>query len=451
MELQREDLNSLYAETFKGLKGLHEGTIIRGKIILKKQDGIIVNIGCKCEGFIPLTEFSQDELSAAVPGNEIEVYVTNKDVSNGFISLSKDKAAKIKIWDVLENALHQGVPIDGKIVGKVKGGLSVDISGVKAFLPGSQIDLRTLKDTDHLIGQVFPFKVIKVDNKRSNVIVSRRALLENEREKQRETILSTIKEGAVVKGLVKNITDYGAFIDLGGIDGLLHISDMSWGRISHPGELFSIGDTAEVVVLKFDSETARVTLGYKQKKNDPWITAEEKFPCGKMVKGKIINIVDYGIFIEIDEGLEGLVHITELDWAEKIKKPSKYFSIGDVVEAVILKVSCAEKKISLSIKQLKPNPWEIVKQKYTVGQKVIGRVRNFTDFGAFISLEEGVDALLHISDITSAKPIKHPSDVLKKGQEIEATVISIDAEKERMSLGLMEAAGSQATEEATGS
>ncbi|MBI4709518.1 MAG: S1 RNA-binding domain-containing protein [Nitrospirae bacterium] len=407
MELQREDLNRLYAETFRG--GLHEGTIIKGKIILKKQDGIIVNIGCKCEGFIPSTEFSQDELSAAVPGNEIEVYVTSKDVSDGFISLSKDKAAKIKIWD---------------------------------------IDLRTLKDTDHLIGQVFPFKVIKVDNKRSNVIVSRRALLENEREKQRETILSTIKEGAVVKGIVKNITDYGAFIDLGGIDGLLHISDMSWGRISHPGELFSIGDTAEVVVLKFDSETARVTLGYKQKKADPWITAEEKFPCGKMVKGKIINIVDYGIFIEIDEGLEGLVHITELDWAEKIKKPSKYFSIGDIVEAVILKVSCAEKKISLSIKQLKPNPWEIVKQKYTVGQKVTGRVRNFTDFGAFISLEEGVDALLHISDITSAKPIKHPSDVLKKGQEIETTVISIDAEKERMSLGIKEIAGEPAAEEA---
>lgn len=435
MELQKEDLNRLYAETFKGLQ---EGTIIRGEIIQIKQDGVIVSIGYKCEGLIPLDEFSQDELTSIWTGKEIEVYVTNKDTSDGFIHLSKDKAAKIKTWEILEDAFHRGFSIDGKIIGKVKGGMTVDISGIKAFLPGSQIDLKTLKETDHLIGQVFPFKVIKVDNKRSNVIVSRRILLEDERDKLKERTLAGLKEGAIVKGIVKNITDYGAFIDLGGVDGLLHISDMSWGRISHPGELFSIGDTVEVIILKFDRESGRITLGYKQKKPDPWATVEERYPPGKRVRGKVVGIVDYGIFVELEEGLEGLVHATELDWSEKVKKPSKYFSIGDIVEAVVIKISSAEKKISMSIKQLKPNPWELIKQKYTVGQKVTGRVRNFTDFGAFISLDEGVDALLHISDISCTKPIKHPSEVLKKGQKIEAVVLSIEPEKERMSLGLSE-------------
>ncbi|MBI5050143.1 MAG: 30S ribosomal protein S1 [Nitrospirae bacterium] len=435
MELQREDLDRLYADTFMRV---HEGAIIKGKIILIKQDSIIVNIGQKCEGCIPLTEFSQDELSAVYPGKEIDVYVTSKDTRDGFISLSKDKAAKIKTWENLENACQRGFPVDGKIIGKVKGGMTVNISGVQAFLPGSQIDLKVLNDTDHLIGQVFPFKIIKIDNKRSNVIVSRRLLLEDEREELKKRTILSLTEGSIVKGVVKNITDYGAFIDIGGVDGLLHISDMSWGRISHPGELFSIGDAIDVIVLKFDKGAERVTLGYKQKNADPWSLAEGKYPPGKKISGKVISIVDYGIFMELEEGLEGLVHISEIEWSEKIKKPSKYFSIGDVVEAIVLKVVSAEKKISLSIKQLKPNPWVLINQKYTVGQKIRGRVRNFTDFGAFISLDEGVDALLHISDITCNKPVKHPSEVLKKGQEVEAVIVSIDPEKERMALALKE-------------
>lgn len=435
MELQKQELERLYAETFHGL---HEGAIIKGEIIRITPEGVIVGIGYKCEGIIPLSEFSQDELGNLRCGGEVDVYVMDETVRDGFIPLSKDRATKIKTWEMLEDAFYKGLSVEGKIIGKVKGGMTIDIGGVKAFLPGSQIDLKVLKDTDHLIGEVSTFKVIKVDSKRSNVIVSRRILLEEERERLRKETLASLKEGTIVKGIVKNITDYGAFIDLGGVDGLVHISDMSWGRISHPGELFSIGDTVEVVILKFDRESQRVTLGYKQKSPDPWLRAEEKYPPGKKVLGKVITIVDYGIFIELEEGIEGLVHITELDWGEKVKKPSRYFSIGDTVEAVVLKVSSTERKISLSIKQLKPNPWELIKQKYTVGQKVAGRVKGFTDFGAFITIDEGVDALLRISDISCTKHIKHPSEVLKKGQKIEATILSIEPEKERMSLGLRE-------------
>lgn len=435
MKLQKQELERLYAETFQGIQ---EGAILKGKIIRKTAEGVIVDIGYKCEGIIYLTEFSQDELGALKHGSEVDVYVVDETTKDGFIPLSKDRATKIKTWEMLEDAFYKGLSVEGKIVGEVKGGMTVDIGGVKAFLPGSHIDLKVLKDTEHLIGQVFPFKVIKVDNKRSNVIVSRRLLLEEEREILKKKTLAFLKEGAIVQGIVKNITDYGAFIDLGGVDGLIHISDMSWGRISHPGELFGIGDIVEVVVLKFDREAERVFLGYKQKKPDPWLMAEEKYLPNKVVRGKIITIVDYGLFIELEEGIEGLVHVTEFDWSERVKKPSRYFSIGDTVEAVVLNVSSTERKISLSIKQLKPNPWELIKQRYTVGQKVSGRVKSLTDFGAFITLNEGVDALLHISDISCNKQIKHPSEVLKKGQRIEAIILSIEPEKERMSLGLRE-------------
>jgi len=433
MELQREDLERFYAGSFHKL---HEGAILKGEIIQIKQEGVIVSIGYKCEGFVPVSEFSQDELCALKPGRKIDVYVVNVTASEGFIHLSKDKATKIKTWEVLEEASHKGLPIKGKIIGKVKGGMTVDISGIKAFLPGSQIDVKASKDTDHLIGQTLPFKVIKVDNQRSNVIVSRRILLEEERNKLREKTLASLKEGEIVKGIVKNITDYGAFIDIGGVDGLVHISDMSWGRIRHPGEVFSIGDTVEVVVIKFEREAEKVTLGYKQKKPDPWADAEEKYPPGKKVLGKVINIAEYGIFVELEEGIEGLVHATEIDWSGKVKKPSRYFSIGDTVEAVILKVTGAEKKISLSIKQLKSNPWELIKQRYTVGQRVTGVVRSLTDFGAFISLDEGIDALLHMSDMSWTKHIKHPSEILKRGQKIESLILNIEPEKEKMALGL---------------
>ena len=437
MELQQEDLEKFYADSFKGLR---EGEVVNGKVLQIRQDGIIVDIGTKCEGFIPAAEFSTEERNSLKPGENIEVFVISTGNLEDFVRLSKERATRIKTWEILEEAYQKGMEIEGKIVGKVKGGMTVEISDVKAFLPGSHVDLKSIRDTDHLLGQVCRFRVIKLNSKRSNVIVSRRIILEEEREKLREKTLTLIKEGAAVSGIVKNLTDYGAFIDLGGVDGLLHISDMSWGRISHPGELFSIGDDIDVIVLKFDPDAKRVTLGYKQKKPDPWTGAEDKYPPGEKITGKIINTVDYGIFIELEEGLEGLIHVTELDWLEKIKKPSKYFSIGDTVEAVVLNVNGTEKRTSLSIKRLKPNPWEIIKQKYSEGQKISGIVKNFTDFGAFISLEEGVDALLHISDMSWTKHVKHPADILKKGQNIEVVVLNIDVEKEKMSVGLKELA-----------
>jgi small subunit ribosomal protein S1 len=430
---QLNDLEKLYANTFRGLK---ERAIVKGNVLQVKPDGIIVDVGTKCEGFIPLGELLENELTRLKPGDDIEVFVENLHDVNGFVKLSRQKAEGVKTWDLLENAFHNGAPVSGKITGKVKGGMTVIIGGINAFLPGSHIDIKATKNADHLIGKNCAFKVLNINHKGSNVIVSRRALLEEERSKLREQTLGTLQEGAIVKGTVKNLTDYGAFVDLGGIDGLLHISDMSWGRISHPGELFSIGDSVEVVILSFNPETGKVTLGYKQKRPDPWTSVEERYPVGEKILGKVITTTDYGIFVELEEGVEGLIHVSEIDWVEKSLKPSKYFTVGDKVEAVILRVNREEKKISLSIKQLKPNPWEIAKTKYTVGQKITGKVKSFADFGAFISLDEGVDALLHISDISWVKRIKHPSDVLKKGQQIEVIIRSIEPEKERISVGL---------------
>jgi small subunit ribosomal protein S1 len=435
METQMDDLENFYAETFKGLK---PGQVTKGKVIQVKQDGIIVDVSSKCEGFIPVNELLEDEQKNLKTGDHIEVFVERLSDIDGFVKLSRKKAEAIKAWDLLDNASHKGIPVDGKITGKVKGGMTVNIGGLNAFLPGSQIDLKAPGNTDSLIGKAYKFKVLSLNHKGSNVIVSRRALLEEERSKLREQTLLKLKEGEIVQGKVKNLTDYGVFIDLGGIDGLLHISDMSWGRISHPGELFSIGDTVEVIVLTFNPETEKVTLGFKQKKPDPWTLVEKKYPPGKKVIGKVITTTDYGIFIELEEGVEGLIHVSEIDWIEKSIKPSKFFSVGDKIEAVILKVSSDDKRISLSIKQLKPNPWEVVKEKYSVGLKITGKVKSFADFGAFIALEEGVDVLLHISDMSWVRRIKHPSEVLKKGQQIEVVILNIEPEKERISVGLKE-------------
>ncbi len=425
------DLDKFYADSFKGLKA---GQITKGTVMLVNKDGVIVDVGSKSEGFIPIGELVEDEQVS--PGDEIEVFVERLSDANGFVKLSRQKAEGVKTWDMIEEFFNKSQSVDGKITGKVKGGMTVNIGGINAFLPGSQIDLKAPKNTDSLIGQTYTFRILNLTHKGSNVIVSRRVLLEEERGKLREKTLLGLNEGAILEGVVKNLTDYGVFIDLGGIDGLLHISDMSWGRISHPGELFSIGDKVEVIVLTYNSETQKVTLGYKQKKPDPWTTVEEKYPLGKKVEGKVINTTDYGLFIELEEGVEGLIHVTEIDWVEKSIKPSKYFSIGDRVEAAILKLSKDDKKISLSIKQLKPNPWETIKDKYTVGQRISGIVKSFADFGAFVSLDEGVDALLHISDISWVKRVRHPSDILKKGQEIEVVVLNIEPEKERISVGL---------------
>ncbi|MBI4843774.1 MAG: 30S ribosomal protein S1 [Nitrospirae bacterium] len=433
METQNENFEKLYAETFNEL---YEGAIVKGRVLKIKDDGVIVDLGYKREGFIPSGELMDDECKTLKPEEEIDVQVTGFYDKQGFIRLSRQKAAAEKSWSMLEAALESGAPVKGKITGKVKGGMSVNIGGVAAFLPGSQIDLKVVRDADLLLGQTHDFRVIKLDQKGSNVILSRRVLLEEERSKAKSATLERIKEGVRVNGVVKNLTDYGAFIDLGGIDGLLHISDMSWGRINHPGELFSVNDRIDVLVLGFDREKEKVNLGYKQMRPDPWLGAVAKYPAGERFTGKVIGITDYGVFVELEEGVEGLVHVSEIDWIEKSKKPSKLFNINDKVEVSVLSVNINDKKISLSIKQLKPNPWDIVRERYSAGDRVKGVVRSFTDFGAFIGLEEGVDALLHISDISWLKHTRHPSDVLEKGQEIEIVITDIDAEKRRMSVSL---------------
>jgi small subunit ribosomal protein S1 len=433
VELKNNEMERLYAETFHGIK---EGTILKGKVLALKPDWVIVDIGYKSEGIIPVEEFSEEEITSLKPGNKIEVYVENIKDSDGTVTLSKERATKIKVWETLENSLNNGSPIEGKVIAKTKGGFSVDISGVNAFLPGSQVDIKTTKDIDSLIGKRMLFKVLKLNSKVSNVIISRRAIIEEERQKKKAETIEKLKEGQLVKGIVKNITDYGVFVDLGGIDGLLHISDISWGRINHPSEFFIIGDEIEVIILKYDEESEKVTLGYKQKRPDPWSTVDEKYPPGKKVRGKVVSITDYGAFIELEEGLEGLVHISEVDWISRPKHPSKYLSIGETADAVVLKVDKDERRLSLSIKQLKPSPWEIISQTYRVGQKISGKVKTLTDFGAFIGLSEGVDALIHISDLSWTRHIKHPSEILRKGQKIETVILSIEPDIERMALGL---------------
>lgn len=433
METNNNEMERLYAETFQTIS---EGSLLSGKVLAIKQNVIIVDIGYKSEGYIRIDEFTEEELRTLKPGAALEVYVENMRDSEGVIRLSKERASKIKTWDILEKSLEEGSDVEGKIIEKTKGGMNVDIGGVKAFLPGSQIDTKMIKDPDSLIGQKLSFRILKINNKRSNVIVSRRAILEEEQALKKVETLTKIKEGAILTGTVKNIIDYGMFVDLGGIDGLLHISDISWGRISHPSEFFAVGDQVEVMVLKYDVEKERVTLGYKQKKPDPWMDIDEKYPAGKPVAGKVVSITDYGAFIELEEGLEGLVHISEIDWLPRPKHPSKYLSIGETVEAIVLKVDKGERKLSLSVKQTKPSPWELINQRYQPGQKISGKVKSLTDFGAFIGLPEGIDGLIHISDLSWTKHIKHPSELLRKGQKIEAVILSIDPENEKIALGL---------------
>ena len=433
METNNNEMERLYAETFQSVS---EGALLAGKVVAIKQNVIIVDIGYKSEGYIRIDEFTEEELKTLKPGTALEVYVENMRDSEGVIKLSKERASKIKTWDILEKSLEEGSEVVGKIIEKTKGGLNVDIGGVKAFLPGSQIDTKIVKDPDSLIGQKLSFRILKINNKRSNVIVSRRAIIEEERALKKVETLTKIREGELLTGTVKNIIDYGVFVDLGGIDGLLHISDISWGRITHPSEFFAVGDQIEVIVLKYDAEKERVTLGYKQKNPDPWMDIEEKYPAGKHIAGKVVSITDYGAFIELEVGLEGLVHVSEIDWLPRPKHPSKYLSIGETVEAVVLKVDRDERKLSLSIKQLKPSPWELISQRYQAGQKITGKVKSITDFGVFVGLPEGIDGLIHISDLSWTKHIKHPSELLKKGQKIEAVILSIDSANEKIALGL---------------
>ena len=430
-QLDRAALAALYEETFKNLE---EGTITEGRVVAVSKDKVVVDIGYKSEGMIPNDQFSTEELQSIKVGDVFKVYIEECEDADGNLVLSKEKADKMKIWEELEKLFNDGKSIDGKIVARIKGGMMVDI-GVKAFLPGSQIDLHPVRDLDGLVGRTFPLKIIKINHRRGNVVVSRRVLLEETRDSKRKTTLSTLKEGQLIQGVVKNITDYGAFIDLGGIDGLLHITDMSWGRVGHPSEMFNIGDKVEVSVLKYDRETGRISLGLKQKSADPWTGVASKYAIGTRVRGRVVSLTDYGAFIELEPGVEGLVHVSVMSWTHEVRHPSRVVSIGDQVEAAVLNVDPASRKISLGMKQTAPNPWDMVEGKYAIGTRIEGKVKSLTDFGAFVGLEEGIDGLIHISDMSWTKHIKHPSELFKKGQKVEAVVLRIDKEKERLSLG----------------
>ena len=408
--------------------------ISKGIVRAIRKDVIIVDVGLKSDGVISASEFTPEELANLKVNDEIEVVVENWDGDRG-MSLSKEKASKLKVWEVVEKAFQDGTLVNGTIVAKVNGGLAVDI-GVKAFLPNSQVALRPIKNVDDLIGKTYDFKVIKFDKKKGNIVISRRDLLEKEREALKNTTLEKLQEGAIVKGLVKNITYYGVFVDLGGIDGLLHITDMSWGRVNHPSEMFKIGDEVDVKVLKYDKESERVSLGVKQITDDPWIHATEKYAAGKTVKGVVVSLEDYGAFVELEKGVEGLIHISEMSWTRRIKHPGKMVAIGDEVEVKILEIDVENRRISLGMKQIEPNPWELLKDKYPVGTIVKGTIRNITDFGLFVGVEEGIDGLVRTSDITWDRKLKHPSEYYKKGDEIEAVVLNIDSEKQRFSLGI---------------
>ena len=428
-----QEMREIYEES---LRDILEGDIVKGTILEVRDDVAMVDIGYKSEGLISLREFRgpSGEMTAKV-GDVVDVYLEQREDSDGLIVLSREKAEKIKIWEELSEVYEKGAPISGTILGRTKGGLIVDI-GVRAFLPGSQVDLRPVRDLDKLIGKAFPMKIIKLNQKRGNIVLSRRELLEEERKHLKEETLATLGEGKHIKGKIKNITEYGAFVDLGGLDGLLHITDMSWGRIGHPSELFQVGDEIEVVVLKFDRTNERVSLGYKQRLPDPWEAVEQRYPVGTKFKGKVVSMTDYGAFIELEQGVEGLVHISEMSWTQRVKHPSKVVAIGDMIEVVVLDVDRANKRISLGMRQAEPNPWNFIEERYPVGTRVEGRVRNLADFGAFVELEEGIDGLIHISDMSWTKRVRHPSEVLKKGEKVEAIVLHVDKANHRISLGL---------------
>jgi len=431
---ESEDFKTLYEES---LKTVEEGQVLKGRVIDIAPDHVTVDVGYKCEGQIPMQEFLKREKKVDVKiGDRIDVLLEKKDTEEGLLILSKEKADRVKVWREVSRSCREGEVIEGEIVSKVKGGLSVDIGGIHAFLPGSQIDLKPVRNLDALIGQRLRFKVIKFNRKRNNIVLSRRNLLEEERKLLREGTLKNLLEGEIVEGTVKNLTDYGAFIDLGGMDGLLHITDISWGRIGHPSEKLVVGDRIKVKVLHFDREKEKVSLGLKQTLPDPWSSVEKKYPIGSRMKGKVVNVTDYGVFVEVEEGVEGLVHISELTWSKKMKHPSKIVHIGDRVEVMVLDCDPAKRRISLGMKQIEPNPWSLIEERYPVGSKVVGKVKTITDFGIFIGFDEGVDGLVHVSEMSWTKKIKHPSELFKKGQELEAVVLNIDRRNERFSLGI---------------
>jgi small subunit ribosomal protein S1 len=432
-----ESMLNAYDDSFRNMA---EGEVVKGTVLKVTESAVVVDVGYKSEGLIPIHEFLDENGEVTVQaGDTVDVLLERTEDREGYIVLSREKAEKMKIWDEVEKAYADKKVVIGRVIERIKGGLAVDI-GVRAFLPGSQIDVRPVRNLDALKGQELRMRVIKVNKKRGNIVLSRKALLEEENAEKKKTTLETLAEGKVLRGTVKNITDYGAFIDLGGIDGLLHITDMSWGRVGHPSELFKVNDEVDVVVLKYDAATERVSLGHKQLVQDPWATVQERYPVGARMSGKVVSLTDYGAFVELEPGVEGLIHVSEMSWSKRVKHPSKILNVGDSVEAMVLGVDPAARRISLGLKQVESNPWHELSEKYPVGTRIKGKVRNLTEFGAFVEVEEDIDGLIHISDMSWSKRIKHPSEVLKKGDVVEAMVLSIDAENQRLSLGLKQLA-----------
>ncbi len=428
-----ESVMDMYEESFKRFA---EGEVVTGRIISVDREHVLVDIGYKSEGQIRIHEFRDEngEITANI-GDRIEVMVEWWDDEEERVVLSKEKAANVKVWEAIKTSYDEEGTVQGVITNRVKGGFSVDI-GVQAFLPGSQADLRPIRNMDDMVGQTFEFKILKYNRKRSNIVLSRRAILEKELEQKRSETLSSIFEGKEVDGIVKNITEYGVFVDLGGVDGLLHITDISWGRVKHPSELFTIGDSIKVKILNIDLENERVSLGMKQLTEDPWSIAAERYPLGSRVTGRIVSLTDYGAFVELEEGIEGLIHVSEMSWTRKIRHPSKVVSVGEEVDAIVLDIKPESRRISLGMKQVAPNPWDVISEKYPVGTTIEGKIKNITDFGLFIGIDEGIDGLVHISDISWTKRIKHPSEIYKKGDLVQAIVLDIEKESERFSLGI---------------
>ena len=429
-EAEFNEMMELYEETLETIK---QGEIVVGTVRSIHDGIVVVDIGFKSEGAIPLSEFGDPP--AIEEGDEIEVFLESIEDQEGQVVLSKTKADFMRVWDRIKDAYDSDQIVEGRLMRRIKGGIVVDLFGVDAFLPGSQIDIKQVKNFDQFLGNVYPFRIIKLNKNRRNIVISRRVVLEEERSRLRKQILATLEVGQLRQGSVKNITDFGAFIDLGGLDGLLHITDIAWGRVGHPSEVLSIGEEVEVKVLNYDEKRERISLGMKQLQDHPWKDVEEKYPVDSKVIGKVVSITDYGAFVELEQGVEGLVHISEMSWTQHIRHPSKLVSIGDEVEVMVLRVDQEGQKISLGLKQVQPDPWEDLDQKYPSGTPLRGIVRNLTNFGAFVEIEEGIDGLVHISDMSWTKRIRHPSEVIKKGQELDVVVLNIDKERRRISLG----------------
>lgn len=415
---------------------INENELVKGRVVKITDQVVVIDVGYKSEGIVPIAEFKDGDQIIVNPGDEIDVFVKQLENNEGYVELSRADAVRLQTWDQIENAAREGTTITGRVTDRIKGGLRVDIGGIQAFLPGSQVDVRPVRNLDSFRNKDIEVRVIKVNKKRGNIVLSRKVVQEESINVQKQQTFKDLEEGIVREGQVKNITEYGAFIDLGGIDGLLHITDMSWGRIQNPNELFKVGETIQVKILKFDRDKERVSLGYKQLIPDPWATAVERYPIGTRVKGKVASVTDYGAFIELEPGVEGLVHVTEMSWSKRVKHPSKLVAATQEVEAVVLEVDQNNRRISLGIKQIEANPWDSIAERYGIGTRVKGRVRNLTDFGAFVEIEDGIDGLVHVSDISWTKRIKHPSEALKKNQEVDAVITAIDIEGRRLSLSI---------------